>query len=375
MTRDRPRYRFVLLVTSLEPETASMVPNPPAPTRLHFGGTLGCVVLVCAAWAAGCSTDRSVGEVLPSLRQSPPADAANETVGSTGTAGDGVGTCAPHAAPCTKSVDCCSRFCIDGACVDPNVCSKPEVECSKSSSCCSGRCVQESTGSEMECSEYCFVDGVACSEAYDCCSLGCFGGVCGGGLCHVRGETCTANAECCSNVCIAGTCDLNPAALCREPGDVCTSDPGGGCCYGCDAATQRCKIDPNQCRAQGAPCASDANCCKGVCLPNASGAYVCQIPCHGDGSSCGQDAECCSFNCTGSPSTCRAPGSGTTDASILASCGVTGSRCGAGSQCCSRFCSGGFCDLPCRLTGITCAAGPDCCSGLCAGTCQETPPR
>ncbi len=360
-----------------------MVPNPLAQRRLHWGGKIAYVLLVCVTCVAACSTDLNVGDVLPSLRESTSHDAgasADDAQASTPTAlgsggAGGAASCAPHAAPCNKSLDCCSRFCVGGACVDPNLCSKPEVDCTKSSSCCSGRCVHDTGGSDMECSEYCFVDGVACTRAYDCCTLGCFGGICGGDVCHVSGQTCTANAECCSNLCASGKCELDPAATCREPGETCSSAAGGGCCYGCDPATQRCQIDPQQCRAQGAPCSSDANCCKGVCMPDATGSYVCQTPCRSDGASCGQDADCCSFNCSGSPSTCKPIASGAIDGSATASCGATGYRCSAGSQCCSKFCSGGFCDLPCRLTGITCAVAADCCSGLCAGTCQETPPK
>jgi hypothetical protein len=40
--------------------------------------------------------------------------------------------------------------------------------------------------SVVQCTNACFADGVACTNALDCCSLGCFGGPCGGGLCKSK---------------------------------------------------------------------------------------------------------------------------------------------------------------------------------------------
>src|SRR5262249_49508142 len=152
--------------------------------------------------------------------------------------------------------------CVAGTCIDPKRCRPEGIECETSSVCCSGRCEKDATESEPTCAEHCFADGKACAKAYDCCSLGCFNGVCGGGICHVNGEACANNAECCSDLCAGGKCAFDTTQSCHAPGDVCTADPD--CCYGCDTTKGRCKNDPGQCRALGAPCGPLAPCCKGV---------------------------------------------------------------------------------------------------------------
>ena len=74
----------------------------------------------------------------------------------------------------------------------------------------------------------CLGDGEPCEIAGDCCSLGCFDGLCDEeATCAVEGADCLANAECCSNVCESGTCDKAPTS-CSPLGELCSSD--GNCC-------------------------------------------------------------------------------------------------------------------------------------------------
>src|SRR6185436_13554680 len=77
-------------------------------------------------------------------------------------------------------------------------CQGPATDCTSNAQCCSGRC-EPVTGMSgvIQCTNACFADGVACTKSLDCCSLGCFNGRCGGGLCKVESDACTANAECC----------------------------------------------------------------------------------------------------------------------------------------------------------------------------------
>jgi hypothetical protein len=59
-------------------------------------------------------------------------------------------------------------------------CQGAATDCTDNAQCCSGRC-EPVTGQAgvVQCTNACFADGVACTKALDCCSLGCFGGHCG----------------------------------------------------------------------------------------------------------------------------------------------------------------------------------------------------
>src|SRR6185369_10719018 len=107
---------------------------------------------------------------------------------------------------------------------------------------CSGHCQKELDDDDTTCSEHCFAEGSPCKEAYDCCSLGCWNGVCGAPMCRIFGDPCTSNTDCCSHACIDGACADNTAKGCRIAGDSCGADGGiSACCYGCDPLTRRCK--------------------------------------------------------------------------------------------------------------------------------------
>src|SRR4029077_15764845 len=89
-------------------------------------------------------------------------------------------------------------------------CQAAARDCTENAQGCSGRC-EPVTGQAgvIQCTNACFADGVACTKALDCCSLGCFGGRCGGGLCKVESDACTANSECCSDICQGGQCQVD----------------------------------------------------------------------------------------------------------------------------------------------------------------------
>src|SRR5262245_54852645 len=135
--------------------------------RIPRGGQLAAAVLACVAWAAACSSDRSVGELHSQLTGGGGSDSGGKdaSAGASGAAGE---SCLPHGVECAASSDCCSRFCVAGTCIDPRRCRSEGIECEKSSVCCSGRCEKELGSDEMTCAEHCFADGIACGRAYDC---------------------------------------------------------------------------------------------------------------------------------------------------------------------------------------------------------------
>jgi hypothetical protein len=171
--------------------------------------------------------------------------------------------------------------------------------CAGHGDCCSGRCEPVTGVAETRCMSACFSDGVACQKALDCCSLGCFNGKCGGGLCKVESESCASNAECCSNICMGGQCQIDLANRnCRPTGETCTSGSGRGCCTDvCDesADPKRCLFGDQTCRAQGAACTANDQCCRGVCDPTT---HACRTPCAAVGAACAGGGDCCTATCT-----------------------------------------------------------------------------
>jgi hypothetical protein len=283
-----------------------------------------------------------------------------------------VSICRATQAACTRSDECCTGLCIGQVCYEPGIC-QASGACTIGGSCCSGRC--DPVGANFACRASCSADGLPCTRADQCCSLGCLNGVCGA-TCRSQGVACAVNADCCSNNCDPGTrlCLFvaNDHDVCQNAGEACigTDETVTCCSNSCNAMTRRCNLPATTCHGMGSTCAADAECCKGRCLPNAQNQRVCQIPCAATGSSCAAGAECCSFRCSGAPSRCAAPD--TLDGGAI--CRSTGQSCAANAQCCSRYCAAGFCDLPCQLAGVGCRVGTDCCSGICTGNvCQPFP--
>lgn len=255
--------------------------------------------------------------------------------GTAGAAGDasGAGSTpdrnpggAPAGTPCGDGGD------------DPEGSARPEL-------CASGRCETMPGTIGPVCLDACFADGAPCERALDCCSLGCFDGSCGGGLCIVEGEDCREDAECCSHICGPdGECEIDePNRECRPTGEDCSSGSGSGCCHACVeegdrffdmlGGEERCGFPEDTCFAQGVGCISDDDCCRGECSEG-----VCRTPCVSDGDTCTSDGECCSGTC-GNDGACEPPGGDTPE------CTATGSRCVDHGECCTDFCFGGFCEF------------------------------
>jgi hypothetical protein len=215
----------------------------------------------------------------------------------------------------------------------------------------------------VQCRDACRGDGVACATAQDCCSLGCFGGVCTNELCAIVGDPCSANGDCCSGVCNAQKqCDVDLAnSRCRPTGEDCGKGPQSGCC----GATQdddlcgpdgRCTLPPGACRGQTAACTSDADCCSKHCDP---ASHTCTTPCAPSGGACTTGARCCTSSCTNGscdtpvppppPGTAGDAGTGTGPGDAAPPptpiCQAVGTSCTSNAQCCSSLCFAGFCDL------------------------------
>jgi hypothetical protein len=247
--------------------------------------------------------------------------------------------CASNGAACSGPAGCCSGRCAAGACADavPGQCQAPGTACTANDTCCSGRCAPVTgMAGVVQCTSFCFADGAPCEKALDCCSLGCFGGRCGGGLCKVESESCAADAECCSDICTAGQCQIDRANRdCRPTGETCTSGSGRGCCTDtCDETVdpRRCGFGSETCRAQGVRCTGDAQCCRGVCDTTTR---LCRTTCIATGTACSANNDCCTSSCVGG--VCAPPGG---------SCQPVSGSCTNNTQCCSGFCFGGFCDRP-----------------------------
>src|SRR4051794_6492171 len=65
-------------------------------------------------------------------------------------------------------------------------CRQAGAGCPGAGGCCSNRCEPVTGVPRRECGAFCFGEGVSCTKAQDCCSLGCFGGKCGTHTCTVE---------------------------------------------------------------------------------------------------------------------------------------------------------------------------------------------
>ena len=272
------------------------------------------------------------------------------------------GNCTAATEACGHPDECCSSFCLDGACINPGDCSLPEEACTAPSDCCTGRCEPETGTGEVKCLNFCFDDGQACEKALDCCDLGCWNGVCdsGPGPCFIQSSDCNADSDCCSNICLDGECDIDETNTdCRPTRETCNSGSGSGCCHVCDDTQDPpiCVYGDDICKPTGGICVDDADCCKGQCLDDGTGVLRCDPACIDTGLPCTFSAECCETNCQ--DGTCLPPED---------PCVPTGDACMTNADCCGGLCLGGVCDVPCELTGSGCTSPADCCSGICIGS-------
>lgn len=322
-------------------------------------GTCGSIATACTA-AAQCCVD-----VCTSGSCGGP--------GKTADGAPGPNACNTAGGPCAKGFDCCSGTCNGGQCIGSVLganpdggststgslsCGIPTADCKVSSDCCSGVC-EPVTGEAgvIQCRDACRANGVACVTAQDCCSLGCFGGVCTAQECIEIGQNCTTNQDCCSGVC--DTADTHECVVdianstCRPTGENCGSGPQSGCCGATpdnDLCVEgRCGFPPGACKGLHATCAADGDCCDKhcdlsthTCLP--------AVACTPTAGACVTGADCCTSSCTNG--SCDAPippgGGGTLPDGGTATCEALGTSCAASAQCCSGLCLAGFCDFPPR---------------------------
>lgn len=275
-------------------------------------------------------------------------------------------SCQAKDGACCGDADCCTSACVDGKCAGAAgaTCLFPDQPCDSHESCCSGRC-EPVTGQAgvTKCTDACRANGQACTRAQDCCSLGCFGGVCAAQLCKLQSESCGSAAECCSGICTGGTCQIDEVnSTCRPTGETCNSGPQRGCCLAteenelCDKDKEilgdppRCTLPPSVCRGDGASCANDSQCCSRRC--DESGTCV---------ASCIPDGQACGAKCSGTCSTaacddccggfCNNGTCSSTPAGGDAGSGgkPTGSPCTVGGECRSQLCLAGFCETPAKV--------------------------
>lgn len=259
----------------------------------------------------------------------------------------GVLLCRSLGATCTAAAECCSRSCEGGLCGGPSsggACDPAAAPCTAASACCTARCEPVPNSTQRACLPACFGDGVACTRALECCSLGCNNGLCGGAICKVSNDDCTANVECCSHRCVGGQCEVN-VQNCRPTGETCNSGGSTTCCGVCDKNAQprpRCVFGDDACRGTGAACQADGGaggCCRGTCVN-----VLCATPCAVPGAACSATSPCCAGSCLNG--TCA---QATLDAGVATfndggTCFAIGTRCTSAGECCTQVCFGGFCE-------------------------------
>ncbi len=275
-------------------------------------------------------------------------------------------SCQAASAKCCTNAECCSGACVDGACAAPTPggqCLAPDAACTKHEACCSGRCEPITGQAITKCTDACRGNGLPCTRAQDCCSLGCFAGVCAAQLCLLVGEKCTANAACCSGVCDPekGECQVDSVnSTCRPTGEQCTSGSQRGCCLAtpqgdlCDKTTfdpPRCALPPRTCHGITADCTGDSQCCSRRCDPTTK---KCVPSCVPDGTSCAANCgacatakcdECCGGFCNNGVCSSTPP-PGADGGGPAADGKPVGSPCASSAECATKLCLAGFCERP-----------------------------
>lgn len=175
----------------------------------------------------------------------------------------------------------------------PISCGQGGESCSLNKDCCFNLCIDDGLGT-MRCRDRnnCFINGVDCTFAGQCCNLFCNSGFCDTGLCVSVGATCGGNADCCSNNCVGTTCEAaKDLAMCRPQPEVCTNSTQ--CCSGiCLGDASKC--EGNYCLPAGEVCTGDNACCSETCV---SGRCERLTLCRSDGEICAASEHCCTKNC------------------------------------------------------------------------------
>lgn len=246
---------------------------------------------------------------------------------------------------CDKNMECCSGNCFAGEHCFASSTGQP---CSDFRYCTSGYCRHDGKCGEPSIS--CKHPGQTCNALVnDCCGeADCVAGRCNLTNCRRDGIACSDAAECCSAQCIAGTC-----GDCTPDGASCGTPSGEDCCSGACTAEGTCG-DP--CKAWGRPCEADSECCPGFfCFNDTAGGKRCgtNLRCSADGFECTMNSQCCHYDCNGG--LCRER------------CLKFGEACQSSKDCCAGPCVDGKCQL-CRPQGGSCTFNQDCCSGTCSGT-------
>jgi hypothetical protein len=225
--------------------------------------------------------------------------------------GDGSSVCRENGIACTQATECCSSRCESNVCLASGACAAPATPCSSRGSCCGGRCEPLGLNAILVCSNYCVANGGACDSAQKCCALACNEGVCGGASCQVAGDSCSIDADCCWGSCRQNQCQSDANARCRPSGESCDDAGGPPCCSNvCNPRTNRCDLGAGSCREPGTPCIQDGDCCRGTCAQDINGTPVCTASCLPTGAACNSDGDCCNGGCAGTPLTCGAGNSG-----------------------------------------------------------------
>jgi hypothetical protein len=251
------------------------------------------------------------------------------------------GTCVPlreNGAPCARSTECDSQFCVDGVCCD---------------GACGGQCEAcNQAGAEGECRP---VSGAPLGARSPCATDG---SGCGGRCDGVDGETCTYPAD---------------ETLCRQPRcrdgvatSAATCDGAGAC-----PAEQRVACAPFACGAvaclgdcgSSLDCAADLYCASGVCRPKLAGGEACALNEQCVTGFC-VDGVCCDGRCGGQCEACDVTGHQGTCTVVTDEPPHGGRRACTGSGLCRGLCGGERRDA-CAYPGAEVVCGPgDCVNGV-----------
>ena len=389
------------------------------------------VVLVAAAWIAGCSSGGGEQRILDAGTDKRPDVAPGDSAPSDGAPADIPGDHPadagieapgkPIGSSCTIAGECASGFCAEGVCCN-TACTGTCVTCTDQGTV--GTCVNAQLGTDprdqcpVEAASTCgstgMCDGTGACDKFPagtvCQEMACGGSTLtsafrcdGAGACvHTAGQSCTpfncgadgrclticsGDADCVApNSCQNGSCGKKPIGAACGGGPECNSgfcEQGVCCGTACDGTCRSCNVpssvgtctnvpdgtDPlGQCADQGAStCGSDGMC---------NGKAACRPYAAG--------TQCLAPTCTGMtatlPGKCDGAGAcvrGTQQSCDPYTCGTAGvcrTACATNADCSNgNVCNGTICGK--KVNGADCAASAECASGscqqgvCCAGAC------